>query len=139
MHLRKALFQAGDEIQEILEWQIRVKAADDMKFGHGFAIAGSSRLKRLFERHGVSAGGVLFSTESAQAARRNAHIRGIDVAIDVEIRLVAMHSLADTICEPAYGQNVARAVESQRVFGVESLTRDHLLVNAVEAAVLSLK
>jgi hypothetical protein len=43
------------------------------------------------------------------------------------------------IGEPAHGEDIACTVQGQRVRGVESLTRDHLLVNAVEAAVLSLK
>ena len=39
MDLRKALLEAGTQIEEILERQIGMQAADDVKFGDRFAVA----------------------------------------------------------------------------------------------------
>ena len=94
MNLREALLQTGAEIKEVLERQVGMKAADDVELRNGLGIAGSGRLKGFFERHGVGAGGIFLSTKRTQPASSHTHIRGIDVAIDVEISSVAMQPLA---------------------------------------------
>jgi len=115
MNLRKALFQAGAEIEEILKRQVRMQSADDVEFGDGLAVSGGGGFERLVERHGVGAGSVFLAAESAEAAGRDADIGGIDVAIDVEIRLAAMHALADVVGHPAHGEDVSGAVESEGI------------------------
>ena len=39
--------------------------------------------------------------------------------VDVEIRRISMHPFANMIRHPADGENIARAVEGQCVFGVQ--------------------
>ena len=43
------------------------------------------------------------------------------MAIDVEVGDVAVHALADVVGQPADGENVAGAVERERVVGGEAL------------------
>ncbi len=95
-----------DEIEEEFERQIGVQAADDVEFGDGFGVAGGRGLPRLFEGHGVAGGVALFAAEGAELAGRDAHVGGVDVAIDVEVGHVAVQPLAHVVGQPAYGQNI---------------------------------
>jgi hypothetical protein len=61
------------------------------------------------------------------------------MAVHVEIRLVAMHPFADVVRHPAHSQNIARAVESKSVIGVQSFPRSNLTVNRLKAGVVSLE
>ena len=115
MDLREALLQAGNQIKEILKWQIGMQPADDVKFGDRFAVARGGGLEGFVERHRIRAGRIFLPSEGAKAAGGHANIRRIDVAIDVEISLVAMHALAHGIRQPAYGEDVRRTVECERV------------------------
>ena len=110
MHLRKALLQAGDEIQKIFKRQVGMQAPDNVKFRDRFHVTGSSRLKCFFERHRIGTRCVFFSAERAQAARRDADVSGINVAIDVEVSLIVVHALANVIGQPADRQNVPGAI-----------------------------
>src|SRR5579859_5714110 len=115
MHLRKALLQSGAEIEKILERQVGMESANDVEFRDRFGIAGGRSFESLFERHGVGAGRVLLAAKGAQSAGGDANVRGIDVAVDVEISLVAVHALADQVGHPPHGENVAGAVERKGV------------------------
>ena len=139
MHLRKALLQAGAEIEEILKRQVGMQSADDVKFGDRLGVSGSRGFERLFERHGVGAGRVFLAAEGAQAAGGHANVRRIDVAVDVEIRLVAVHALAHGVGHPAHGENVAGAVEGERVVGVQALAGEDFVVNRRQARVVRLE
>ena len=108
--LRKALFQSGNQVEKILKRQIRMQSADNVELGNRFGVAGSGRLESFFQRHGVGAGSIFLASKSAQAASGHANIRRIDMAVDVEVRLVAMHPLANPVGQPADGQDVARAI-----------------------------
>ena len=121
VHLGETLFEAADEIEEELERQIGVQAADDVEFGDGFGVAGSRGLPRLIESHGVTGGVALFAAEGAKLAGRHAHIGGVDVAIDVEVGHVAVHPLAHMVGQPAHGKHVAGAIENQAVVRTEPL------------------
>ena len=61
------------------------------------------------------------------------------MTIDVEIRFVAVHALADVVGHPAYGENICGAVESEGVVGIQSLTSPNFGVNRREARVVGLK
>ena len=56
VHLREALFQAADEGEVILERQIRMQAADDVKFGGAFGDAVTGALVNFVESEVVGAG-----------------------------------------------------------------------------------
>src|ERR1035438_5606894 len=113
MHLRESLLQARDQIDVVLEWQVGVQAADDVKLRNRFAVAGSSGVPDFFQRHGVGAGGVLLAAKGAQAAGGHANIGVIDMAVNVEVGDVAVHPLANGGGQPDNRQNVRQ--EKKRV------------------------
>ena len=95
--------------------------------------------KGLFQRHGVGAGRIFLAAEGAQAAGRHADVRRIDVAIDVEVGLVAVHALAHEIRHPSHGENVAGAVKRERVGGIEPLAGHDFVVDRPQARIVRLK
>ena len=139
MNLGKTLFEPGDEIKKILERQIGMQSAHNVKFGHGFAVAGSRGLEGFFQCHRVSPRRVLLAAESAQTAGGHADVGRIQVAIDVEIRSVAMQSLADVIRQPTHGQNIPGAVEREGVVDIQTLAGQNFVMNGTEPGVVSLK
>ena len=74
-----------------------MEAPNDMKFGDRFGVARGGGLESFFEGHRVGARGVFFSTESAEAAGGYTHVGRINVAIDVEIRRIAVQAFADVV------------------------------------------
>src|SRR6476660_8866757 len=82
VHLRKALLQSVDEIEEILEWQIRMQAAYDVKYRDCLGISRGRGLECLVQSHGVSAGRVFFATEGTQPASCHANVGRVQMAVD---------------------------------------------------------
>src|SRR5579863_10020806 len=105
MNLRKTLLKAGNKIEEILERQIGMQHSDDMKLGYRFTVAGGRRLKSFFERHSIGARSVFLPSKRAQATSCYANIGGIQMAVDVEVRPVAVHPLTDGIRHPSDSQD----------------------------------
>ncbi len=116
-----------------------MEPADNVKFGDGLAVSGGGGFKGLFERHGVGAGCVFLAAEGTKAAGGDADVGRINVAVDVEIGLVAVKTLAHVIGQPAHGENVAGAVEGEGIGGVEALAGQDLFVDGVEARVFGLE
>src|SRR5438477_7442283 len=110
MNLRKAFFQPRDQVKKILERKIGVQSADNVKLCDRFAVSRCCRFERLLKRHGVGAGSALFSSESTKAAGCNANIGWIDMAVYIEVGLVAMHALANVIGQPPDGEDICRAI-----------------------------
>ena len=137
--LGKALLEAADQVEEELEGQIGVQAADDVELGDGFGVAGGRGLPSFFEGHGVAGGIALFAAEGAELAGRHADVGGVDVAIDVEVGHVAVHPLAHVVGQPAHGQHVGRAIEREAVFRAEPLLRHHFGGNRLKPRVIGLK
>ena len=135
----KALFQPRDQINVVLERQIGMQAADDVKLGDRLGVAGRGGVPDLFQRHGVGAGRVLLASEGAQAAGRYANVGVVNVAVDIEVSDVAVHPLANMVRQPADRQNVTRAVERQRVVSRQTFVRHHLVVNGPKARVVGLE
>ena len=116
-----------------------MQAADDVKLGDRFRVAGGRRLKGLFQRHGVGAGRIFLASERAQAAGGDADVRRIDVAVDVEVRGVAVHPLAHPVGQPADGENVAGAVKGESVGLVQALSGQDFVLDRMETGVVGLK
>jgi len=129
VHLRKTLLQTGNEVEEVLQGQVRMKASHYMKLSNGFCVSRGSRLKRLFQSHRVCARRVLFPPERAQPACGDANICGIDVPVDVEVGLISVQSLAHVICQPAHRKDVTGLIQHQAVFGAQASPRENLIVN----------
>ena len=139
VHLREALLQPGDHVGVVLERQFGMQAADDVELGHRLGVAGGRGVPDFFQRHGVSAGRVFLAAEGAEPAGRHANIGVVDVAIDVEVGDVAVHPLAHVVGQPPDGENVARAIERQRVVLRQPLLRHHLVGDGLQACVIGLK
>ena len=135
----KRCFRPETEIEKILERQIGMQAADDVELGDRFGVSGGRGLESLFERHGVGAGRVLLASEGAEAAGRNADVGGIDVPVDVEVGLVAVHALAHVVGQPADGEDVAGTVEREAILLVEAFAGKHFFFNGGEARVVGLE
>src|SRR5664279_3122113 len=139
MHLRKSFLQPRDQIDVVLERQIGVQPANNVKLRYRLAVAGSGGAPDFLQRHGVGAGGILLATEGAQAAGRHANIGVVDVAVHVEVGDVTVHPLANVVRQPTDRQDVTRAVERKRVVSRQTLVSHHLVVNWLQASVVGLK
>src|SRR5947208_3314507 len=120
MHLRETLLESGNQVEKVLEWQIGMQTTDNVKLGDRFAIAGSCGLESFLESHGVRSRHVFFSPESAKTAGGHTNIGGVDMAIDVEVRPIAMHSLPNRIRQPSDSKDVATAIERECVIRIEA-------------------
>src|SRR5271168_4183929 len=116
-----------------------MQSSDDVKLSDRLTVSRSCGLESLLERHGIGAGRIFLAAEGAEAAGRYTDVGGVDVAIHVEIRLVAMHALADVVSHPAHGENVAGAVEGEGVVRVEALAVHDFAVDRLQARVVGLK
>src|SRR5258708_31747362 len=116
-----------------------MKSANDVKLGDSFGISRSGSFERFIERHGIGAGRVLLASEGTKAASGYADVGGINVAVDVEIRFVAVHALADIVGHPSDGENVAGTVKRERVGCAEALASKDFGMDRLEARVVSLK
>src|SRR5207302_6490120 len=94
MYLRKTLFQARAEVQEILKWQVGMQPADNVKLRNRLRVPRGRGFKRFFQRHGVSARRIFLPPKSAEPASGHANIRWVDMAVDVKVCLVPVHPLA---------------------------------------------
>ena len=132
----KSLLEAAHQVEEVFERQIGMQAADDVELRHRLVIAGGGSGPRFVERHGVCAGIVLLASEGAQTACRYTHICRIDVAVDVEVRDVAMHRFAHPVGQPADGENIRAAVKRQAIVKAQALPGKNLLCNGAQLLVV---
>ena len=97
-----------------------------MEFCYRLGVTGGRGLEGFFERHGVGAGRIFLASKRTQAAGGHANVGRIQVAVDVEVRLVAMHAFADVVGQPAHRQNVTAAIERESIFRSKALTASTL-------------
>ncbi len=116
-----------------------MQASDDVKLGDRLIVSRGRRFERLLKRHCVGPRRIFLAAEGAEAARRDAHIRGINMAINVEVGLVAMHALADVVSHPAHSEYIAGAVERKRVGGIKAVAGHQFGMNRLQPGVVSLK
>src|SRR5579864_953108 len=139
MYLRKALLQPRAKIEEILERQVGMQSAHNVEFRHSFGVTRSRCLVSLFQRHRIRARSILLPAKRAQSARRHANVRRIDMPVDVEISLVAVHPFAHRVRHPTDGKDVSGPIKSQRIIGVQALAGNNLGVDWLNAPIVSLK
>ena len=111
MHLREALLKPAQHLAKPIERQFGMQSADNMELGDRFAPAFPRAMPHFFERHGIGLGIAHALSERAQPATRHAHVRRIDVAVDVEIGGVAVHALAHQVGHIAERQNIGGAIK----------------------------
>ena len=90
----------------------------------------------LFERHGVRLGIAHALAESAEAAACDAHIRGVDVAIDVEISAIAVQPFAHDVRQIANAEDVVGAVKRTPSSKRETFAGLHLVADRNQARVI---
>src|SRR5712691_1093913 len=139
MNLRKALLQARDEIEKILKWQVGMQSADNVKFRNRLGVSRCGGLECFFERHGVGAGRILFASEGTQTASRYADVGGINVAVDVEVRLIPVHAFTHMIGQPTDSEDVTGAVQGERIVKIKPLVRQDLFRDRPKTWVVCLK
>ncbi len=83
-----------------------MQSADDVKFSCTFANPLLGALIDFVQRIGVGTGRIGIAAKSAQFAMRHANIGRINVAVDVEVRHVAVLVFAHVVREPSDGQQV---------------------------------
>src|SRR5437879_5369366 len=103
-----------------------MQSADDVELGDRLAVARTCSLESFVESHGIGSGRVFLASERAQAARGDANIGGIDVAVDVEIGFIAVPTLTHMVRHPARGEDVAGAVQGECVVNTEPLAAKDL-------------
>src|SRR5580692_1364495 len=119
-----ALLEAADKLQIMIERQIRMEAADNVKFRGSFPNALFRALVDFFERERVRSWRVGIATEGAEFAVRHADVRRIDVPIDVEIGDVAVALLADVVRQPAHRKKIRRTIEGDAVVHIQAFARE---------------
>ena len=141
MNLREALLQAANQIQVIVEGQIRVQATYDVKFGRAFADALGGALKHFIESpaKSIGTGRVRRAPKGAKLAMGHADVRRIDVAINVVVAEVAVTLFANVIRKPAQRQHVVGLEEGDALRHVETLASQHFGGDRIEAAVADLQ
>src|SRR5689334_11899401 len=139
VHAGKALLEAGDQVQKILERQVGMQAADNVELGHRLGIARSRSLPSFLQRHRVGARRVFLSAKGAQPAGRNAHVRRIDVTIYVEVRAVPVKALANVVGQPTDRKDVGGTIQGQSIHCVQPRRGEHLVGDRPERGILSLK
>ena len=135
MHVRVALLESADQLQEEIERQIGMQAANDVKLGGAFTHALIGAFVHFFEGESVRAGRTGVASKRAKLAMGHADVGGIDVAVDVVISDVAMALFADEVGQPADGQQIGRAVDSYAIVEGEAFARQHLVGDRSQACV----
>ena len=110
-----------------------------MKLRDGFAVSRGSGLESFIERHGVCARRVFLAAECAEAARSYADVRRIDVPVDVEVSLVAMHALANRLASQPTARISSGAIERESFVRTQPLACHDFIVNRMQAGIVGLK
>src|SRR5438552_5918206 len=116
-----------------------MQAPDDVKLRNRFCVTRGRSLESFLESHGVGSRRVFFSAEGAQTASGNTNIGGIDMAVDVEICPVAVHSLAHGIGHPSDSEDIAAAVKGEPVLRIKALPGKNLFRDRLKLRVVCLK
>ena len=61
------------------------------------------------------------------------------MTIDVEIRLVAMHPLANPVRQPTHSKNVARPVKRKCISLVQALAGENFILDRQQARIVGLE
>src|ERR1051325_9045933 len=115
-----------------------MEPADDVKLGNRFPISLSRAVPDLLERHGVRLGIPGALTERTKAATGDANVSGINMAIDIEVSLVAVQTLAHEVGHVAESQQIRCAVEGDSVIERKPFACIYLVVNRTQRRVFEI-
>ena len=116
MHVRPDALEASQELDVILERQVRVQTVDHVHFGERLMAALAHLVPGLFEAHRVGAGiPRLQPREGAEQAVGHANVRGLEAQVVVVVGVARVTLLALAIGEPANGQQVRTLKETNPI------------------------
>src|SRR5215472_13550566 len=107
---RKPFLKRPDQVNVILKRKVWMEPTDDVELGDSFGPALSCQPEGFFQGHGVSARSVGFAAEGAELATGYTDVRGVDVAVDVEVGSLAVQAKTDLVGEITDGEQVVRPV-----------------------------
>ena len=61
------------------------------------------------------------------------------MAVDVEVRLVSVHALANKICHPANREDVARSIQRETISRIQADPGQHFFVNRPKTWIVGLE
>ena len=135
MNLWIPFLQATQHLAEPVQVQFRMQPAHNVELGDLFTPALTGRLPNLLQRHRVGIRVPLLFPKSAETATGDAHIRRVDMAVDVEVRHVAMHPLTHGVGHVTQGQHIVGTVQGNGVLVGETNTRLHFFADGQQTAV----
>ena len=140
MDLRKALLQPANQFEVILEWQIGMQSADNVKFGGAFGYSSGRALPDFIQRKRVRSAVARRAPKCAQLAMRDAHVGGIDVPVDVvsSVTFPCFFSRTWFASQPSASRSLDLE-KRQAVFRRQPLARQHSIRDRFQPRVRDLK
>src|SRR5262245_61253285 len=117
LYTRPRRVQAGYHPLVVLEWPVRVVAADDVHLADLVAHHADDVLDRVLEGPGLP----LLAREAAEGAREHADVRRRDVPVEDEVDAIALAPGFDVIGHPAQAEDVAGVEQEETVVTGEAL------------------
>src|SRR5262249_16060361 len=109
------------DIDVIAKWKLMVQTAHDVQFG-GAAIARlSGALDDLVTVHDIGACFTQISPECAEVAGVYAHVRGVDVRVDVVVCEIARVTLAHQVRHRTECEQVVGSLEREPILKAQAL------------------
>ena len=110
-----------------------MEAAHDVQLGRA-PLAGLPRpLDHLVAVHHIGLGLVQIGPEGTEVASVNAHIRRIDVRVDIVVAEIAVVPLAHQVGHRAEGEEVVGVLEGESVLETQPLPGFHLLPDRLQS------
>ena len=133
--LWEALLEPAKHLGKPIQAKFWMQAAHDVELRNLLAVADSGGVPDLLQRHGVGGRVALLLAERAQLAGCHAHVRRVDVAVDVEIGPVPVQPLANLVGQVAYRQQVWRPVQVHAVLEGQAPAVRYLVGNGPQAGI----
>src|SRR6185295_6541574 len=115
MHARKVALELAQKRRVVIKLQPRMKPPDYVKFSRSFIISRSRDLDTLLHRPLVGFRVADAAIEAAKPTIGNTHIGVVHVAINVEVRLLAVDPLSDQVRERTNGNQVVALKECHSI------------------------
>ncbi len=124
-----------DQVGVVTEREVGVQAADGVDLGgarfHGLA----DLVLHILHVTRVRADVVLLAVELAELAREGADVGIVEVAVDVEVRGLAVQAAAHRVCQTQHGPEIRRGVERLAVVECEPIAGENLGPDAIQPAI----
>ena len=133
--MRGDLAQGLEHVGVVLEREVGIETADDVELGRAGFDGLASLLADVLQIAGVLAVLTLLAVELAELAGERAHIRVVEVAVDVVVRHARVHAIAHELGQIEHAPDVGRVVEHRAVIEREALARDDLGADGLKARV----